>query len=271
MKTGILFLMSCCTLSLTAQTDLPQIESRFSNWRENLNFSTQHPELENVPVLLSNILSDEVNSDTSDHFQPTVLAFQKQFTQHNNSQRFQNRADYPSIASFDYGGSIAPIVSANILGVGLVGGDSIHVNSIEVGVALVHGNMEDVASWGMLPLLTTWQYASTPFVSMEYRWYQPYEKDSISAGEVRALPNVMLNVGINGGCGALLLILPLGINGSAALSTDFRDLYFRWKVSWDAAIVSVGMGQYVNMTRKATLAYDMNSPFLSISYHPWEE
>lgn len=83
----------------------------------------------------------------------------------------------------------------------------------------------------------------------------------------------MVNLGVSGGRGGILTLLPVpvGINGSASISSDFKDLYFRGRIGWDIAWVSIGIGGYFNFTKKSSANFNSNYSFLEIAIHPWRD
>src|SRR5690554_1404346 len=147
-------------------------------------------------------------------------------------------------------------------------GDSANVHSIELGVGLIKGNINEWTSWGPLPLGWDWNYFTLPYITAEYRWLKKYHHYSgIPSSTIKMNP-FMLNAGVSGGAGGLLIFLPvpISINGMAGLSTDFRQLYFRGRIGWDIMGFSLGAGIYHSLTKRAD---DFNNPhyaFFELSY-----
>lgn len=147
-------------------------------------------------------------------------------------------------------------------------GDSANVHSIELGLGLIKGNINEWTSWGPLPLGWDWNYFTLPYITAEYRWLKKYHHYSgIPSSTIKMNP-FMLNAGVSGGAGGLLIFLPvpISINGMAGLSTDFRQLYFRGRIGWDIMGFSLGAGIYHSLTKRAD---DFNNPhyaFFELSY-----
>ena len=137
--------------------------------------------------------------------------------------------------------------------------DSFYVISGEVGYGFTQSD-EEIE---MLGLYGSWSYSALPFISLEYRSYLNAKDFSfISSGNIA--PPVMIHAGLTGGTGALFLFLPFGINGTAGLSSDFRDLFFRYGVSYDVFGFSIGYTGFINLTKNGPVPGYLSSPALEI-------
>jgi hypothetical protein len=167
--------------------------------------------------------------------------------------------------------SISPLLSYKTGGTIVAEGDSVFVRSLEFGFGLTNGFINEWISWGPLPMGFDWGYITLPYITAEYRWFNRYYQNIQTTNDPAKLKNFMLNLGVSGGRGGILTLLPVpfGINGSASISTDFSDLYVRGRIAWDIAWVSIGFGGIYNLTRKSTALNNSNSMFLEIAIHPW--
>lgn len=154
-------------------------------------------------------------------------------------------------------------------GSGLVhNGDSADVHSIELGIGLIRGDINEWSSWGPLPMGWDWNYFTLPYLTAEYRWLKKFHHYSGTPSSTITMNPFMLNAGVSGGIGGLFILIPvpISINGMAGLSTDFQQLYFRGRIGWDLMGFSVGAGIYYSLTKRAD---DFNYPhygFFELSY-----
>ena len=167
---------------------------------------------------------------------------------------------------------ISPILAYKTGGTIVNNGDSIYIRSLELGCGLTFGSTNEWVSWGPLPMGYDWGYITLPVISAEYRWFSTiYDNPDLT--EPTTLKHFMLHLGVTGGRGFIVTFLPvpIGINGLAAISTDFQDLYLRGRISWDVAWVSVGIGGYYNLTHKSSETNNRNYVSLEMTIHPWRD
>lgn len=165
---------------------------------------------------------------------------------------------------------ISPILAYKTGGTIINNGDSIFIRSVELGCGLTFGDFNEWESWGILPMGYDWGYITLPLISAEYRWFNTIY-DNPSYAEPTKLKHFMLNLGVTGGRGFIVTLLPvpIGINGFAGISTDFQDLYIRGRIGWDVAWVSIGVGGYYNLTRKSSSTNNRNYVCAELTIHPW--
>lgn len=139
--------------------------------------------------------------------------------------------------------------------------DSFLVISGEVGYGFTQSD-EEIEMFG---LYGSWSYAALPFVSLEYHAYlNPADFSFISA--INIAPALMIHAGVTGGTGALFLFLPFGINGTAGLSSDFKDLFIRYGISYDVFGFSIGYTGFINLTKNGPVPGYLSSPGLEIRF-----
>lgn len=150
---------------------------------------------------------------------------------------------------------ITPIIGYKWGGNIIHNGDSLLVRSIELGIGLIKGNINEWISWGPIPMGWDWSYLTLPYVTFEYRWFKRYYEYQGSISENIKMNPFMLNIGVSGGKGGMLSFLPvpLSLNGMAGLSTDFNQLYLRGRIGWDLVGVSIGFTGYYSLTQRKTL------------------
>ncbi|MEN8928016.1 MAG: hypothetical protein ABF242_05650 [Flavobacteriales bacterium] len=126
--------------------------------------------------------------------------------------------------------------------------DTFSINAISVGACFSTMEVNTTLNWGMLPLAGNWNYF-TPFISADIYTAIGLNPGSKNFGiaEDGASP-VVLNMGVTGGKGYYFLFLPLGINGTAAVSTDFKDAFINLGISYDFFGFSCGMSWLAPVT-----------------------
>lgn len=153
---------------------------------------------------------------------------------------------------------ITPIIGYKWGGNIIHNGDSLLVRSVELGVGLIRGNINEWSSFGPLPMGWDWSYLTLPYLTLEYRWFKRYFEYQGGILENTKLNPFMLNIGVSAGRGGMLSFLPvpLSLNGMVGLSTDFNQIYFRGQVGWDWVGGSIGfMGYYSLSQKKNSLNY----------------
>lgn len=163
---------------------------------------------------------------------------------------------------------ITPMAAYKLGGDLVLNGDSAYAHSVEIGVGLIRGSINNWQSWGPLPLGWDWNYLTLPFVTVEYRWIKRYYEYPEPVSTNYKINPFMLNVGVSTGGGILLSLIPvpIGINGMAGLSTDFNQLYFRGRVGWDVFGFSLGTGIYYSLTQRTTNFNKPHYGYLELSY-----
>ena len=147
--------------------------------------------------------------------------------------------------------------------------DTLFLNAVEVGFGSVQGNHQtwdaQGISWG-----SDWKYSTLPYVTLEYRFAQHVDNFKVMGlkGEV---PSLMLNVGVSGGGGFRLLVIPMGINGTAGISTDFQDVFARVGIGYDLYRISIGSGAYLNLTKNGALPNYMDGSYVNVRYMLWNK
>jgi len=149
---------------------------------------------------------------------------------------------------------ITPIIGYKWGGNIIHNGDSLLVRSMELGVGLIKGNINEWSSFGPLPMGWDWSYLTLPYLTFEYRWFKRYFEHQGSILENTKLNPFMLNIGVSAGRGGMLSFLPVpfSLNGMVGLSSDFNQIYFRGQVGWDWVGGSIGFMGYYSLTQKAT-------------------
>ena len=168
---------------------------------------------------------------------------------------------------------IAPIAGfSGSLSKSVYKGDSLWINSFELGAGLVDGYIN---RWGSsdFPLGWDWEYVTLPYLSLSYRTFETFSQSDTSRFAADELPRFMLNTGVSSGAGLLfsLLPFPLGLNVMGGISTDFQDVYFRCRIALDACWISFGAGGYYNLTSKKTPTNNLSYGGLDITLMIWRE
>ncbi len=155
---------------------------------------------------------------------------------------------------------ITPIIGYKWGGNIIHNGDSLFVRSVELGVGLIKGNINEWSSFGPLPMGWDWSYLTLPYLTFEYRWFKRYFEYQGSILENTKLNPFMLNIGVSAGRGGMLSFLPVpfSLNGMVGLSSDFYQIYFRGQVGWDWVGGSIGFMGYYSLTQKVT---SLNYPY----------
>lgn len=137
--------------------------------------------------------------------------------------------------------------------------DSFMVISGEIGYGFTQSD-EEIEMFG---IYGSWSYSAIPFVSLEYHTYVS-STDFGFIDSKNIAPPIMIHAGVTGGTGAMLLFLPFGINGTAGLSSDFKDLFLRYGISYDVFGFSIGYTGFINLTKKGHIPGYLSSPALEI-------
>ena len=142
---------------------------------------------------------------------------------------------------------IAPIISYKSNFDLVNGNDSVNIHNIGISISLADGDL-DITDWGGLPIITTWNYFSAPFIGLEYNVANTIGETQLYKA-IDGASALMLNLGVTGGIGGSLLIFPLGINGTLGVSTDFKDLYTKYGIAFDMWGFSIGYSGFLNLTK----------------------
>jgi hypothetical protein len=168
---------------------------------------------------------------------------------------------------------IAPIGGYKWGGNIIHNGDSIIIRSFELGVGFVKGEVNEWTSWGPIPMGWDWKQRTLPYLTCEYRWFKVHDTYQGIVNESKKLYPFMLNLGVSGARGGMLLLLPVpfAVEGMAGISTDFQDIYFRGKVGWNLVWFSMNLGGYWNLTQKATTLNYPHYMFVEFSVNIWRD
>lgn len=142
---------------------------------------------------------------------------------------------------------LAPIVGYKYVPLTINRIDTTEVHTLTLGISLATGEVESTSNWGILSTSGTWKYIAAPFISLDYNMAANSGQYELFKANDGASP-LVLNVGITAGYGGYVLIFPIGINGTAGLSTDFKDVYLKYGIAYDIVGFSIGVGGLINMT-----------------------
>ncbi len=144
----------------------------------------------------------------------------------------------------------APIVSyTNRLHV-LKGADTLTVHSLGVGISLANGDIDNSG----FPIASTWEYLALPYVKLDFNFANSKGKGELFNPKDGGSP-IMLSAGVTGGKGVAFIFLPLGINATAGLATDFKDGYLQYGLAYDAVGISIGISGMFNFTNSNNSFY----------------
>ena len=120
-------------------------------------------------------------------------------------------------------------------------GDTMTVHTIGLGISLANGDFETQHF-----IVYNWEYIAAPFIKLDLNFANRKGQSQLFTPQDGASP-LVLSAGVTGAKGVGLL-LPFGVNATAALATDFKDGYFQYGLAWDAVGLSIGIKGMLNFT-----------------------
>ncbi len=172
-------------------------------------------------------------------------------------------SSYSQIKEWIYTANLAPMLTYKSTPPVFNGMDTVSIHTLGATISLTNGEF-DMLDWNGVPITTQWQYLSIPFVGFEYNVANTKGRGQLYKPKDGAFP-IMLSIGVTGGYGGSFLIFPVGVNGTAGLSTDFSDLYFKYGIGYEMWGFSLGMGGYLNLTNNNNSFYK-TEPGLELRY-----
>lgn len=157
----------------------------------------------------------------------------------------------------------APIVSYKSTAFIFDGIDTVSIHTLSAAISLTDGEF-DMVDWNGVPITTTWEYISAPFLGLEYNLANSQGKAQLFKANDGASA-LMLSLGVTGGYGGSFLIIPLGINGTLGVSTDFRDLYAKYGLGYDMWGFTIGVSGFLNLTNNNESFYK-SEPGVELKY-----
>lgn len=114
---------------------------------------------------------------------------------------------------------------------------------MELGVTSLYGEHHQWTSWGLLPMGFDWKYIG-PHVKGRFSLFNNLP-DSLNPVTNSLLLGNALEVGVNGGIGALVLIFPLSVNGSVGYVTNFKNNGIKYSLGTNVKWLSINVGQQI--------------------------
>ncbi|MDB4088137.1 hypothetical protein N9544_00785 [Flavobacteriales bacterium] len=142
---------------------------------------------------------------------------------------------------------LAPIAAYKYTPYIVNGIDSTEIHTLTIGISLADGEVESTSNWGILSLSGNWKYFAAPFISLDYNIASNAGPNELFKANDGASP-LVLNIGVTAAYGGYFLIIPMGVNGTAGFSTDFKDFYLKYGIAYDVVGFSIGVGGLINVT-----------------------
>ena len=137
-----------------------------------------------------------------------------------------------------------PIVSySNRLHIPTASDDTLTIHSVGFGLTVIERSDVDDSYF---PWYMTWEYVAVPFVKLDFNFAHYKEEFNLFTPRDGASP-LVLSAGATAGKGAALLFFPVGLNGTAAVATDFKNAYFQYGVGYDVMGLSIGVSGLLNL------------------------
>lgn len=116
------------------------------------------------------------------------------------------------------------------------GVDTVTIHTLGLGVSLANGDIDKSG----FPIISTWEYLAVPFVKLDYNIASNKGDLNFFRPNDGASP-LVLSAGITGAKGFAFVVLPFGINATAAVATDFKDGYLQYGLAYDVVGISIGV------------------------------
>ncbi|GEM_PF-4944168 len=121
--------------------------------------------------------------------------------------------------------------------------DTVTVHTFGIGISLIERSDVDNTNF---PWYMTWEYVAAPFLKLDFNFAHYKDNYNLFLPQDGASP-LVIGAGVTAGKGGAILLIPLGINGTAALATDFKNAYFQYGLGYDVMGLSIGFSGMLNL------------------------